>query len=319
MKHGIRIILAAAGAGALLLTGCESEQKEPAKTTAAGGTAPVTQTAANSTAAAGDGTARDTDLSARYGEYMKYSFGEDYKFECFSTDEYHYDYYDLSYHDSTGRLRSTGGSADIMIIPYDERRSSQQDASKEDYYADYMEAVVTGQIAGIYEDGLKEKVIEPSFPSYNPDPKVIRGNLGGASLIVQSKAVITRSTGDAAALPFVAGRLEPGTGWKVCAADFYSVAADPQWFVTVTAVVDEDADPQPIIKQMQDAEARFREEAKTPQNYSMIVTHSKDGKSTVLWRADLVLGEYVDYDRCIEVDPHFTPLDDAREKLLTQP
>ena len=277
-------LAAAVGAGALLLTGC----------------------------------AKDTDLSARYGDYMKYCFGADYTFECFTTDEHDYDYYNLTYHDSTGKLRTTDGSADIMIMPYDKRRSSKTDLSEEDYYANYLDAVVTGQIAGIYEDGLKEKVLKPCFPSYNPDPKAIIGNLGNASLIVQSKTLFTRSDANDAALPSVAGRLVPETGWKVCAADFRSLASDPEWFVTITVTVDDGADPQPYIKQMQDAETRYRAEAQTPQNYSMIVKQKQSGDSEALWRSDSVLGEYVVYERCKEVDSDFTPLRDAREKLLTK-
>ena len=282
MKNIRQICTVLLGTGALLLTGC----------------------------------AKDTDLSARYDDFMKYSYGEDYQFEFVDPDgnAINIDNYKLKFHDHSGRLHTE----DVWIFPYSEVNDSETELSKKEYYDTQAEAVLITSIGNICKDEMEAKVVQPCFPSYEPDMINTGGDLDGAFMHLVSIPLFSWSEGAKEELSELRERLDPQTGWQVCRADLVSVAQNPEWYVAMTLDIDEGVDPAPFLAQMKEAEQRFLEEVQTPQNFAVFVSRKQNGKTERLYHSFYVFGEKIDAEKRLAENPGYQPLGEAREKQLAK-
>ena len=258
------------------------------------------------------GCAKDSDLSARYDDFMKYSYGEDYQFEFVDPDAnvLDLDNYKLKFHDHSGRLRTE----DVWIYPYSERDDSEKDLSKKEYYDIQTESVLINSIGNICKDEIEARVVQPCFPSYEPTAANIGGHLDGATMFLVSIPLCSWAESEKEELTELRERLDPQTGWQVCKADLKSVAQDPEWYVAINLTIDEGVDPAPFLAQMQEAEKRFLDEVQTPQNFAVFVSQKQNGKTELLLDSFYVFGEKVDAEQRLAEDPNYQPLGEAREK-----
>ena len=258
------------------------------------------------------GCAKDSDLSARYDDFMKYSFGEDYQFEFVSTnDAVGLDNYKLTFHDHTGKLRTEN----IDIYPYSKRNATQMDLSKKEYYDTQIEDVMIDCITAICEEEFEAKIMQPCFPSYQSTDNNAGGVLDGATMWIVSMPVLTLWELDKDEFPELRNRLDPQNGWQVCKADLKSIACDPEWSLDIQLSINEGVDPAPLLAQLQEAEKRLLEEVQTPQTLSIYAKQKQDGKTERLFDTYYVLGEKLDAEKCLAKNSYFTALGDARTKI----
>ena len=340
MRSGTRLRILTGFCAALLLTGCAKEQRtEPAETTAAQttgiGTAAVTQTAAsvtaagstaestaasaaagtvNSTAFSGNGTARETDLSARFPEFMRYSFGDGFSMKYLRTDEKTgADCYEIRYTDRTGKQR-TIRERESAFYSYENRLPTDQKRSETEYYDVELAALVENETAAVFKEELEERVLKPSFPAYDETASNLN-KLGSASLTAVIVPLMIYDLSPEEDLPLIRARYETGTGLQVCNAGLETTGCDENWFLSLVCNVEAGEDAAPIVSQMQEAYKRYAKEAGHPQNVSMIVRQKQDEGLNTLYRADLVLGEQVDCKQKLQSDPDYSPKKDAEARL----
>lgn len=324
----------------LLLTGCAKEQNtEPAETTAAQttgiGTAAVTQTTSavttsgstadstaaitaantvNSTAAVKAGNARETDLSARFPEYMQYSFGEGFSMDYLRTDEKTgADCYAIRYTDHTGKQR-TVSERNAAFLSYENRLDSDLRRGEAEYYDVELAALVENETVAIFKDELEERVLKPSFPTYDETASNLK-KLGSASL---SAVIVPLMIYDLSApedLPLIQARYQAGTGLQVCNAGLETTGCDENWYFVLSCTVEAGEDAAPIVSQMQEAYKRYLREAGHPQNVTMLVRQKQDAGLDTLYRTDLVFGEQVDCEQKQQSEPGYNPKKDAEARI----
>ena len=274
MKHSIRIILAAAvGAGALLLTGCT----------------------------------RDTDLSARYPEFMKYCFGDDYTFEYIPNEEagYGYDDYRLTYCDHTGTLR-TVQNITTTIEPYKAYKKGENGdygdvfADADTYYKSLLVTMVEDILFEQISREFRENVIKPDFPDVDTEANVSELPDGAEYF----GAVLQMLPFDAESYPndpkyeVLYNLTQPGKGYQLCKADLSSTLNSDLWHMTSRLTVPKGKDAAPYVEKMKAAYERFLQMTDHPQNYSFSVVQERvdeDGDETTeqVWNVEVLLGEAV--------------------------
>ena len=271
------------GAGALLLTGC----------------------------------AKETDLSARYPEYMKYCFGDGYSMEYLFSDDSGNDSYRLQYQDSTGKARTFEDTSELRILPYGKCENLDEGETKQEYYDSLLKYLVIEQIERRFREEVTEKVIKPSFLVYNPDAEDVYEELGGASFLMTVMPLMNETLGSKEDLPFIQKQYQPETGFQVCRTDLKSVAGSELWYVMVTVTAAPDADAEQMLRRTQEAYRRYCEEAGTPQNYSFLFKQElEDGSLQKLWSQNAVFGEPVDMDAVKrEKGEVYTVFMEARDRL----
>ena len=231
------------------------------------------------------GCAKETDLSARFPAYMKYSFGDDYTMELSkngggkSADEYQ-----ISYTDHTGKRRNVKGG--FLVYPYEKRGASLEAWSKEEYFKLRLSGLAALEISRIADEEITEEIIKPHFPEADSD--------SGTKVSASAMQVIeyAKDKQDYALLEKVTAA---ETGWQVCRADWKTVANSPEWFYFVSVDLQEKtADPAPLIAQAKEALSDYQEKAGAAQNYTFLVRYMNGTEQEVYWEEAAILGKTVE-------------------------
>ena len=254
------------------------------------------------------GCARETDLSARFPDYLQYSLGADYKTELLTDGGgKNPDKWQFTYHDHTGAERKTQG---FSVSPYDRRSKSFKDWTEEEYYSLRVLQLASWEIADIAYTEVTEEIFKPHFPEFN-GKNCEDGNLGSAKLsIVPMTAIDFAMDTDKDDYAILQTCIAPGTGWQICTADWKTVANSADWYYFVSVDAEEGADAAKYTAQMQDALRDFKEQAGAAQNYTFFVRQMKDGKPVTVWQENAVLGKLTEGDRFT-----FEVADALREKI----
>ena len=240
----------------------------------------------------------DTDLSKRYPEYFKYTFGSNYRFK-FSEHvkgDYPYDVYYLSYGDKHAPLLP---ESRVEITPYQNSMASA-DRTEEAYYLSCLQLLVEDEITDIFRLNFS-RIIKPHFGlSLARDDKGIfqfgDGCKDGTILItVLPLFSVDHENADyrALAMPLY----QPETGLKICGESMQSLAQNDQFVVTVLIRLSADVSPSQYTEKFKAVAADYL--ALNPQNYILILKQEGEDGSGGDKTLDLVcgmLGEPIDYE-----------------------
>ena len=240
----------------------------------------------------------DTDLSKRYPDFFKYTFGSDYSFR-FSKHvkgDYPYDVYYLSYGDKHEPLLP---ETEVEITPYENSMASA-DRTEEAYYLSYLEQLVEEEITDIFRLDFPG-IIKPHFGlSLAADSRGIfrfgDGCKDGTILITVLPLFNVDDENEsyrALAMPLY----QPETGLKICGQSMKSLAQNDQFVVTVLIRLSADVSPSQYTEKFKAVTADYL--ALNPQNYTLILKQEGEDGSGGDKTLDLVcgiLGEPIDYE-----------------------
>ena len=263
------------------------------------------------------GCAKETDLSARFPDYMKYSFGDGYSMEYLSSNDTGRDCYRLSYQDSSGKTQTFEDTPALCILPYGKCDTLEEGETKKKYYESLLEYLVDEQIEQRFHEEVTEKIIKPSFPAYAPKEEDSSDDLGGASYYAFAQPLMNDVLGAEEDLPFIQKQYQPETGFQVCKTDLRSVAGSELWYVVFSVIAAPDADADQMLRQTQEAYRRYCEEAGTPQNYVFYFKQElEDGSLKLIWKQESVCGEMIDMDAVKQQKgEEYTVFMEARDRL----
>ncbi|MBR5372592.1 MAG: hypothetical protein IK130_10310 [Oscillospiraceae bacterium] len=270
MKH-TKFMRMAAAAAALLLTACAQDSA-------------VKQ--------------RDTDLSARYSEFMEYCFGDDYTFEYVPDQEDHeFDDYRLTYRDHTGTLHTVQNTM-TAIQPYKEYKKEENEpafADADEYYSSILVTLVEDTLQTVISREFRETVIKPEFSDVDAQ-QMVSELPDGAEYV---GAVVQMLPFDASSHPndpqyeVLYNLTQPGKGYQLCKADLSSTLNSDLWYVVSRMKVPKGKDPAPYVEKMKAAYKRFLEMTDHPQTYFFAVSLVDDEMSETVWKAQAMLGEVI--------------------------
>lgn len=237
---------------------------------------------------------RETDISKRFPEYFKYCFGEDATYTYLRTDEDDdSDYYELTYHDHTGALRTR----EYYTFPYGEEQAEDY-PNAEEYYASEMEYLAQEELARIFEREFSQEVLG----------KYLNGHVGenGYWESETDHVIITRTVGvyigqtmflspdDPVGQRLAHAHIEPGTGWQVCTADWKTLAADEEWYMLFRLRIPEDADAELYSEKLRQIMAEYQSCNEEPQSFSFILVQDDAESQHTVERISYVMDEEID-------------------------
>jgi len=243
--------------------------------------------------------AKDTDLSARYAEFMEYCFGDDYTFEYVPNIEadYEYDDYRLTYRDHTGTLHTV---QNIMtaIQPYKKYKKEENEpafADADEYYSSMLVTLVEDTLQTVISREFRETVIKPEFSDVDTQGAVSELP-DGAEYV---GAVLQMLPFDASSHPndpqyeVLYNLTQPGKGYQLCKADLSSTLNSDLWYAFSRLKVPTGKDAAPYVEKMKAAYERFLEMTDHPQNYSFSVSLEDDEMIEPVWKVEAMLGEVI--------------------------
>ena len=268
----------------------------------------------------GCGGSHDTDLSKRYPEFFRYTFGSDYRFK-FSEHvkgDYPYDVYYLSYGDKHEPLLP---ESRVEITPYENSMASA-DRTEEEYYLSYLELLVEEEITDIFRLDFPG-IIKPHFGlSLSKDSNGILTFGDGCkdgSILITVLPVFNVDHENAAYRELAAKLYQPDTGLKICAQSMESLAQNDQFIVTVLIRLSADVSPAQYTDKFKAVAEDYL--ALNPQNYTLILKQKgEDGSGDkTLDLACGILGEPIDYEAHAEAHGNgYVFADDVREAWLAK-
>ena len=234
------------------------------------------------------GCARETDLSARFPDYLQYSLGADYKTELLTDGGgKNADKWQFYYHDHTGASREIKGG--FSIFPYDMRNNSLKDWSMEEYYTLKLNQLTALEISRISDAEFTEQIVKKHFSAYSGTMGE-DGNLKTATLQFGAMTVMDyQMNADKEDYDLLLKSVQ-----QVCTANLKTVANSPAWYYFLFLNVDEGEDAQPFLTQAKDALSGYQSYAGTAQNYDFCVRQKKNGKTETLWEEAIIHGEPAD-------------------------
>ncbi|MBR6420997.1 MAG: hypothetical protein IKS42_11735 [Oscillospiraceae bacterium] len=246
---------------------------------------------------------KETDLSKRYPDYFKYSFGEDssFKFGEREKGDPSRDVYYLSYSFPGGVKRDPIlPESRIEIIPYKESVSADK-KTEDEYYLSYLELLLEDEVSDIFRLGFSS-LLKPHFDSLaETSVGLLQFGSGSkdGSIFVSVLPLFNVGDKDEACREQAMTLYQPGTGLKICEQTMESLAQNDQLAVTVLVRLSEDADAAAYTAQFEALTEEFL--AINPQNYSLILKQKtgsgedETAGSRTLSAAYGILGEPIDY------------------------
>lgn len=265
---------------------------------------------------------RETDLSKRYSDYFRYSFGEDYK--CYFTEHEKgntpRDWYSLEYRTADGTVRQ-GDSTAFDVIPYKDNRLSDKQ-TKDAYYFSCLELLAEKELSYHFRTGLAENVIKPHIGSVavsqNGNYRIDEDDAKG--LLMTAVTQVFYAGQEENGREIAEALYQPDTGLKLSEQTAESIVQDPRLYVTMVLSLDADADSSAFLERFEAVMEDFR--ALDPQNYSVVVTQRSDDEdsgSSRLFTEYGILGEIVDADaRMKEQGEDYSFREDIRASYLAK-
>lgn len=246
------------------------------------------------------GCAKETNLSDRYGEFFKYTFGDDYQF-TFARNEsdgnHARDYYNLTYRGLSGVM----GTREFEIIPYSDGDYSE-DFSKEAYYQYQLEELIQEEIIDNGQQQFFDQLLKPNVTKAKQgeiSTKLGENGDDGWMIVFPSMLCWTYDE-DEASQAVARQMLEAGTGIQVSKTDLKAVLEDERFFLAVSVYLDPEADISDYEQRMRAVLDEMKQITDKPQNYSFVVKQNApegSGESgKIIIQEYCILGEQVDYD-----------------------
>ena len=270
---------------------------------------------------------RGTDLSKRYPDYFRYTFGEDYtcKFAEHEKGDPSRDVYTLSYSFPGGVKRDPIlPESSVEIIPYKESVSADKE-TEDEYYLSYLELLLEDEVSDIFRLGFSS-LLKPHFDSLaETSVGLLQFGSGSkdGSIFVSVLPLFNVGDKDEACREQAMTLYQPGTGLKICEQTMESLAQNDQLAVTVLVRLSEDADAAAYTAQFEALTEEFL--AFNPQNYSLILTQKTGGGedetagSRTLSSAYGILGEPIDFEaRAAAHGEGYMLINDMRESWLAK-
>ena len=251
---------------------------------------------------------RETDISKRYPDYFKYCFGEDASFIYQHTDEYGRDFYQLEYRDHTGTLWTT----DFDILPYAQNDDFEQYPTEDSWYSADMEMLAMDELDKILKREFAAQVLEQYLDGHRGDSSGWQSVDWQDSEEVQSVVMVPihpiyirqpifLSWDDEVGQRLAYAHIAPGTGWQVCTADWQSVAADEQTYMTLSVTISENADPDAYSEKMNRIIEAYENAGGAPKSYTFVLYQANpegsDEERHTVMRKTVVLGEEIDLSK----------------------
>lgn len=246
------------------------------------------------------GCVRDgnTDLAERYPSYFKYCFGDDAKCEFVTIEDDLYHNYTISYTAESGVQYST----DLSLIPYDPDKAEDYETAQA-YYDAYLETLVMEELQTVFRDDLVSQLLTKHFDGINTENGIRIGEEAECTILplcnVWSRNTLGINDSDALGSRLCAAHLTPVTGWRVCDAGWTTLAADPQWYLTVSMTISAEADAADYISRMQAAYEEYCAATDEPLSCTFLLRQSDANilsRSELLWRETMLVGEKIDID-----------------------
>ena len=257
MQHNKRYA-AALLAGVLLLTGC-----------GAGNSVPDQDSGGDLHDMIEVQKVRETDISKRYPEYFKYCFGEDATYTYLESDsENHWDYYELTYHDHTGALRKEENRTAV----YGEKEAKKFPTAEE-YYAREMEKLAKGQLNQIFKFEFGHEILEKYLDGHYNDAGHWESDTEQLLLTPVMPVYICQdyllTPDDPVGQRLAHAHIQQGTGWQVCKADWKTIAADEQWYVSILIHISKSADAAAYQEKIRKIMEAYRAAASQPKSFTI--------------------------------------------------
>lgn len=244
---------------------------------------------------------RGTDLSKRYPEYFRYTFGSDYRFRFAERvkGDYPYDVYSLTYGDKHEPILP---ASSIEITPY-EHSAASEDLTEEAYYLSYLQSLISNEAADTFRLGFSSLIknnfglglaqaSDGIFYFFSDD-----GSRDG-TIYISVLPVFSVDSDDERDVEQAKMLYEPDTGLQICAQSMQSLAQNDQYIVTVLVKLAADVSPVQYKDKFKALVEEYR--SVNPQNYAFILkqdadSENSDGGNGALDLAYGILGEPIDY------------------------
>lgn len=270
---------------------------------------------------------RDTDLSKRFPDYFRYTFGEDYSFKFAEREKGStpHDIYSLSYSFPGGAKRDPIlPESSVEIIPYKESVSAEK-KTKDEYYLSYLELLIEHEMSDMFRLGFTG-LLKPHFPSLAETSGGLltfgSGKKDG-SVYVSVLPLFNVGDKDEACRAQAMTLYQPGTGLQMCKQTMETLAQNDQLAAVVLVSLSEDADAEAYTKEFEALTEEFL--ALNPQNYSLILkqkTGSSEDETAgyqTLSAAHGILGEPIDHEaRAAAYGEGYMLINDMRESWLAK-
>ncbi len=256
---------------------------------------------------------RETDISKRFPEYFKYCFGEDATYTYLRTDEDDdSDYYELTYHDHTGALRTR----EYYTFPYGEEQAEVY-PNAEEYYAAEMEYLASDEMDNIFRREFSQEVLEKYLDGHWEEKT---GWVSDTESLILLPVVgvyigqIMILSDDPVGQRLAHAHIEPGTGWQVCTADWKTLASDEQWYLTFSLWIPADSDADAYTEKIHQIIADYQSCKGGPQSFSFSLRQG-DGGSDIhtVNLVTYIMGEEIDLS---EMGEDYHPMKEHAKKLV---
>lgn len=270
------------------------------------------------------GCGMPVNYAARYDDYFRYCFGEDYTFTSCGmsggeggTEKYRV--FRLEYHDKNGNLRVN----DNVVSCLYRNQNKEYYPTKELFYQSEVEDLVFGEIEDIVKEEFYENFVSQYFDcSMKADSKDSFEIDGGEAtglfvFLVPVYLPASQEPDRSVALQHI----KPGTGLQACSADLKSVMQDDQWEMIFTVNVKKNADAEKYAQQAEKMRRALEEYTETPQNYSFVVRQylyddGENFKTDTQYQYTSVMGETVDAAAMLAEDIDYNVMRDTRDRII---
>ena len=276
------------------------------------------------------GCAKQTDLSDRFGDYFKYTFGDDYQFSFVEHEENElpsgkkesWDNYNLMYRSVSGSM----GAKKVSVFSY--KDSEFRDEYTEDaFYTEELETLIGDEVYELTRQALKDQVLTQCFPALQQGQNGQLGENGSDGVLLTMTMLIgTAASDDKTEQAIFRKRLEPGTGIRLSSFDLKTALEDETIFTQIVVSLNPEADAAAYTEQLQTAIAKIKGITDKMQNYGFAVKQyqppeSEDQSLKTVWCEYCILGEVLDKDaidarKAASSDPeNYTIQSDIRDSL----
>ena len=267
----------------------------------------------------GCGNKRETDLSARYPDYFKYSFGDSCRFSYVrtrKTGDVPNDLYQMEYYRADGKLRTVG---EDMLVFQTWKDSGYENTCPEDtFYLSELELLVDAEITSIFKTELCLKIFQKYFPFAKLEENNNNISLGNdGSIMATAATVCSVMSSDPDEAEIARSMYDPENGVCVCKYDLSSVVQDGRYFCMVYMMLKESADTEKYNQPFQDAMAELK--ALGVQNLSAFIRQeqSEAAARRQVYRVDYMLGTTVPVGE-LQKDDNYSVLGDMRERVIAK-
>ena len=237
----------------------------------------------------------ETDISKRYPEYFKYCFGEDATYTYLRTDEENgCDYYELTYHDHTGALRTS----EHYTFPYG-KEEAEHYPNAEEYYAAEMEYLASDELEEIFKREFSQEILEKHLNGHWVEKT---GWVSDNEHLILSPALdvyicqrLFLAPDDPVGQRLAHAHIQQGTGWQVCKADWRTLASDEEWYLIFSLRISEDDNADAYTEKMQQILAEYQSCKDEPQSFMFLLRQGDvDSDIQTVKRITCIMDEEID-------------------------